>query len=165
MQYKNVSAEITDEVLGQLIQKAKEIGEALPFLINLTPREIRSLYTIGSKSFTFVEEALRYAGENPELFPTYLTIDEFRKDLNLYLDLRKLIDVIKPLQEKLNDTMMAAGSEAYSAALAFYEAVKRAAENGAPGSDSIAAALGQRYSLSRRGSQSTEPEPPEDTAG
>jgi hypothetical protein len=145
MPYQNISAEINEESMSQLTQKIKEIGSSLPFLVNLTPKEIKKLFILGDRSLPFVEEALRYAGDNTELFPSYLKYEEFKKDFYLFRNLKVLLGLIKPLTEKLNDTYMAVGSEAFSAARDFYYAVKRAAESGVPGCDTIAQDLGRRF--------------------
>ena len=50
MTYQNISAEISEETVTQLIQHVKGIEQHLPFVINLTPDEIRSLPKMGDKS-------------------------------------------------------------------------------------------------------------------
>jgi hypothetical protein len=98
----------------------------------------------------FVEEAFRFAGNNTELFPSYLKYEEFRKDFYLFRNLKALQDLLKPLYEKINDTLIAVGSETFSAARDFYYAVKRAAESGVPGCDVIARDLGERFAQASR---------------
>ena len=103
MPYQNISAEISDESMSQLTQKIEEIGSSMPFLVNLTPKEIKKLFKLGNRSLPFVEEAFRFSGNNTELFPSYLKYDEFKKDFYLFRNLKALQDLLKPLYEKIND--------------------------------------------------------------
>jgi hypothetical protein len=52
---------------------------------------------------------------------------------------------LSQLSEKLDDTTMEAGSEAFSAALVFYNAVKAAAKAGVPGMKVVADDLQARF--------------------
>lgn len=156
MPYHNISANINDDVMSGLTLKIKEISDALPFLVNLTPKEIQSLYKLGNRSLPFVEVAYRYASKNPELFPGYLQLEEFERDFSLFCNLKVLLELLKPLTEKLNDTYLAVGSETFSAARDFYYSLKRAAESGIPGCDSIARELGERFAQSTRKAENKE---------
>ena len=129
MSYENISAELSEEEFNQLIQKLKEIEATLSFAVNLTADDIRSLYLLGDKSLAFVEAAFRYANERRNLFPGYLEFDEFKRDLNLYNQLKQVQEFIKPLTEKVVDTTRAVGSEAFSAARSFYKTVQDASAN------------------------------------
>lgn len=51
--------------------------------------------------------------------------------------------------EKVDDTIMAAGSDAYHIALTFYNSVKNAANAGVPGTDNIYNDLKERYNTAR----------------
>ena len=129
MSYENISAELSEEEFNQLVQKLKEIEAPLSFAVNLTADDIKSLYLLGDKSLAFVEAAFRYARERQNLFPGYLEFDEFKKDLNLYNQLKQVQEFLKPLTEKVVDTTRAVGSEAFLAARTFYKAVQDASAN------------------------------------
>jgi hypothetical protein len=62
------------------------------------------LYLLGDKSPAFVEAAFRHARERQNLFPGYLELDEFKRDLNLYHQLKQVQEFFKPLAEKVIDT-------------------------------------------------------------
>lgn len=145
MNYKNISAEISDETVTQLIQHVKEIEKQLPFVINLTPDEIRALPKMGDKSLPFVEKSLEFAQEYPEFVPPYLDVPELQRDLALSKKLKRLINVLQPLTEKVCDTYYAVGAEAFTAARTFYKSTKNASGLSVPGSDAIAVELGKRY--------------------
>lgn len=100
---------------------------------------------LGDKSLSFVGKALEYARQNPAVVPPYIDVNEFERDLNLYVQLTKLLYPLHQLVEKLDDTTMQTGSEAYSAALLFYNAVKGAARAGVPGVKNIVDDLQTRF--------------------
>jgi hypothetical protein len=92
-----------------------------------------------------VEKSVQYTDERPDLVPSYLDIPEFKKDLKLARQLRELLLMLNPVVEKISDSYLAAGVDAYEAARRLYSHIKAASESGAPGTDSIAAELKKRY--------------------
>ena len=65
--------------------------------------------------------------------------------LELLKQIQRILGVVEPLWEKLGDTYMLLGAEAYALARVFYNTVKSAAQAGVPGADSIAKDLGERF--------------------
>jgi hypothetical protein len=150
MSYENISAELSEEEFNQMVQKLKEIEATLSFAVNLTADDIRSLYLLGDKSLAFVEASFRYATERQNLFPSYLRFDEFRRDFNLYNQLKQILEYLKPLTEKVTDTLKAVGSEVFAASRGFYKTVQEASAAGVAGCDAIAEDLGKRFDYLRR---------------
>ena len=140
-----ISHELTEEAYGQIAQSIRALDSLLPFAINLTVKERRKLHKMGDKSIAFVEKAAQYADERPDLVPPYLDIPEFKRDLKLARQLKDLLMILEPSVEKISDTYLAAGSDAFLAARRLYSFVKAASDSGAPGSDTIAAELKKRY--------------------
>jgi hypothetical protein len=136
---------LTEEAYGQIAQSIRALDSLLPFAINLTVEERRRLHKMGDKSIAFVEKAAQYADEQPDLVPPYLDIPEFKKDLKLARQLKDLLMILEPSVEKISDTYLSAGSDAFLAARKLYSFVKTASDSGAPGSDTIAAELKKRY--------------------
>jgi hypothetical protein len=66
--------------------------------------------------------------------------------------------VIKQLEEAVEGMIMAAGSEAYHAVLAFYHNVQAAAKDDVPGAKAIVEDLKTRFPGGKRQSGTTEPE-------
>ena len=153
MAYRNVSAEISDETVGQQVQRMKDIELDLPFIINLTIEERKTLPLMGDKSIPFVEKSIEFARQEPKLVTNFLDVDELARDLALARQLKKILNVIEPLYEKVQDTYLAVGSEAFAAARTFYRTVKNAAKSGVPGADAIASELSKRYERGARGSK------------
>jgi hypothetical protein len=100
---------------------------------------------MGDKTVAFVSKALAYAKENPMLCPPYLNVAEFEKDMLLVESLDSVLRPLTAIAEGLDDTTMLAGSEAYAAALIFYNSVKMASKMNIPGTDAIYNDLSARF--------------------
>jgi hypothetical protein len=156
MPYQNISAELTNEDREYILTRLNEITARLPFLVNLTLDERRGLSKMGDKSVAFVTKAMDYASTNLEFVPPYLNVPELTKDANLANQLLTINNVIQILAEKIDDTLMAVGAEAYSASRTFYNSVKNAAKEAVPGADAIASDLSARFTGQGRKKETTE---------
>jgi hypothetical protein len=81
-----------------------------------------------------------------------------KRDFELSVQLRDILNLIEQLYEKLSDTYLAVGSEAYVAALSFYNSAKSAAKANVPGTDTIVNELGKRF-VGQGKSQGAAPQP------
>ena len=88
------------------------IEENLPELINLTAEDRRTLPKIGDKSYAFVTKSFEYARQNPKVVPNFMDMAEFEKDTNGFNNLKKVLNPLQQLVEKLDDTTLLTGSEA-----------------------------------------------------
>ena len=104
---------------------------------------------MGDKSIAFVEKALDYAKSNPEFAPAYLNIPELQIDLRAVQDLTAIWQLLEPLTNNVNDTEMLSGSEAFQAALAYYNSVKHAAKMNVPSAKAILDDLKKRFDRQR----------------
>jgi len=140
-----VSVTISEEASANIQQAITVILKNLPELINLKEDERQALPKMGDKTVSFVSKNLEYAKQNPRVVPAFLDMREFEKDAAAVNDLRKVLIPLQQLTEKLDDTVMQAGSEAYTAALIFYNALKGAAKAGEPGMKNIYDDLQARF--------------------
>ena len=148
-----VSATLSDTDRQDVMSAIKTIRQKLPFLIDLTPEERRSLPKMGDKSRAFVQQALEVAKQNPDMLPRSFDVDEMRKDVELFEAMQSIMTAFAQLQELLDDTFVAVGSEAYAAALAVYAYAKANGKGAAL--DNLTDALGSRFSRKTRGKPST----------
>jgi len=132
-----VSVTISEAASTAITAAIATINQNLPILINLTPDERQALPKMGDKTVAFVNKSFDYANLNPRVVPTFLDMAEFGKDVNAVNALRKVLIPLTQLFEKLDDTTLEAGSEALTAALIFYNAVKGAARAGEPGMKTV----------------------------
>ena len=121
------------------------IATNLPFLIGLTVDERVALPSINVNNKTFTEDAINAGVNNASLIPSYLSVAAMQNDMTLFTQLDEIIILTKQLLEKLEDTQLLAGSEAYSSALALYKLFGSAADSGVAGADAIVAQLKQRF--------------------
>ncbi len=119
-----IDAVVTEDNKTAVANAVQAVRDALPFLLDLTPDERRNMAKLGDKSVAFVTKALELANQNSDFLPGSFNIEEMRKDVNLYNDLHAIRGSIVQLQELLEDSIMQAGNEAYSAALVVYHYAK-----------------------------------------
>ncbi|MBD2451813.1 hypothetical protein H6G76_32780 [Nostoc sp. FACHB-152] len=143
-----VSATLTVNDKEVLLQAITTIKEKLPFLIDLSNEERKALPKMGDKSRAFVSKALEIATQNPEFLPRSFDLEEMRKDVQLYEALYPLLLALSQLQELVDDTSLAVGSEAYAAALQVYSYAKASGQTG--GLDTVVEEMGQRFARKSR---------------
>ncbi|MFN8284563.1 MAG: hypothetical protein U0U67_15180 [Chitinophagales bacterium] len=122
------------------------IQSNLPMLLGLTLDERKTIPKIDVNNKIFVEDAITAMENNPSFLPAYFNVGELKKDLTLYQQLDPLLVEINKLAEKIDDTQMLAGSEAYVTALAAYRNFEAAAKAGIQGADTIYELLKARFS-------------------
>jgi hypothetical protein len=143
------------EAEAQAVRDAVKVLQdtLVPHLINLGPEERRALPKMGDKTVAFVSKAMQYAREHPDMLPPFVDIDEFARDLAAVELLLGLLRPLRQVVDMVEDSMLLAGSEAYSAGLAFYEVAKAYAKRNVAGAGTIADDLAS--SLPARGPRLT----------
>ncbi|MCG8366116.1 MAG: hypothetical protein MJA27_22625 [Pseudanabaenales cyanobacterium] len=124
MATNRISASLDQADQGAVMAAISTIKEKLPFLMDLTTEERKSLPKMGDKSRAFVSKALEVATQNPDFLPRSFDLEEMRKDVQLFEALYPLLLSLTQMQELVDDTCMAVGSEAYAAALQVYNYAK-----------------------------------------
>ena len=145
MPYTNIDAEISDAQRSAVFAAIATIEQNLAFLVNLTPKERIARPKMGNNSQTFVAKALEIATNNPQFVPPYVDLPAMRKDYDLAVRLQGIEMQLDSLCEKVSDTNMAAGSEAYVTALTLYNSIKAAAKVNVPGANALATELAERF--------------------
>ena len=148
-QENQISTVIPAETLADIQAKLNALNASLSnyLLFNLTPSDRLELNKMGDKTIAFVQKSLEYAESNPTLVPAYLDITEAKKDFALTQEMNNILKQISTLQRAIEDTTMVAGSEAYNAALVFYNSVKGASRVNVPGSEAVYNDLQQRFAV------------------
>ena len=125
----------------------------------LTPDDRQELFKMGDKSEAFVQKAIRYAGDHPELAPGFLDVDEMTADYRTAQTLEAVAEQLAQIASMARDTATAAGSDAQAGALVFYRSVKSAVRAGAPAAEAVFEDLRERFD--RSGASGDEPPMPE----
>ncbi len=141
-----LSLNIPDDDL-QAIKAALQTLQAklLPHLVDLGIDERRQLAKMGPRTVDFVSRSLGYARAMPQYQPSFVDVDEFARNLDAINLLRELQHPLDLAHDMVDDTMLLAGSEAYSDALSMYEALKSAAKRGRADAEQAANDLADRY--------------------
>jgi hypothetical protein len=116
-----------------------------PKFKHLTASGRQEIAKMGDKTVAFVQKALEYSGSHPELLPSYVDRGAMVVDLKAVETLAPLTHELSELAQGASDTKTLAGSEAYLAALAFYQSVRTAARNHVPGAEAIYRDLASRF--------------------
>ena len=140
-----VTATLSDADRDKILADLKEVWDLMPFLINLTDDEKKSIPKMGDKSVSFVEKSLDYAEANPKLVPPYLDPGELQKDVDLVKQLDPVFNSLNQLFSALDSTCTAVGSEAYVESLSFYNSARDAAKRNVPGAKAIYDDLQARF--------------------
>ena len=121
------------------------IATNLPFLIGLTKEERSSLPAIDVNNKAFTEDAINIGVNNASLFPAYLSVANMQNDLTLFTQLDEILFIAKQLVEKIEDTQLLSGSEAYTNGLMLYKLIGASADAGVPGADTLYDQLKTRF--------------------
>jgi hypothetical protein len=129
--------------IAAAIQTLQE--KLLPHLATLTKEDRITLPKMGDKTYAFVVKGVQYVTENPTLVPSFIDVSELKVDLEAVSLLRTYYNPLFQLAQALDDSMMLAGSEAYSSVLTFYQATKGAAKMGIPNAKNVYDELKARF--------------------
>ncbi|NLE25906.1 MAG: hypothetical protein GX625_11310 [Clostridiaceae bacterium] len=117
----NVSFTLSEEELNDINSALDTLERILlPKTISLTPEIRHELLKMGDKTIAFVEKSLEYGEQNHQFVPQFVDLEEAWKDLNGVKTIRTVDRRIDVLSQRLDDTRMQAGSEAYSASRSIY---------------------------------------------
>jgi hypothetical protein len=137
---------LSDEELKTVRSAIKVLQDTLvPKLVALGPDDRKELPKMGDRTAQFVVKTFDYVEKNPTLRPAYLELGEFAADLAAVEVLQSLRRPLTQIAGMVEDSLTLSGSEAYSAALACYQAIKGAAKMKMAGAETIADDLAQQF--------------------
>lgn len=142
-----ISAELLEEFGAQV---DLFINKFAPFTVALTAQERHDLPKMGDKSLAFVSKANEFAHKNSDLFPSFLDLEAFDIDYVVATGIVGVLNRLRRLLQMLDDTSLAAGSEAYQASLAFYSSLLVASKANIPGAKTLYTELKERFPRVKR---------------
>lgn len=146
MGYERTPQTLTIEEMESIKTNLAELDASISkYAINLKLIEKRRTYKLGTSALPFVELTLKYATEYPQYSPTYFNLEKFQKDFEFFTQVKGLVENVVLVVEKLTDSYIAVGGDAFGSGRAFYDSVKAAAKANKPGADAIVAELKKAY--------------------
>ena len=136
---------LTSQQVDEVKTAIQIIYSNMPFLLGLTVGERIALPKINVANKAFAEDAINAITNNAEMLPGYLKVANMQTDLQLFTQLDELSGLVRQLLEKIEDTQILAGSEAYVSALVGYKLFGAAASAGIAGSDAVYDSLKARF--------------------
>jgi len=140
-----ISTVLTPENESKAIQLIKDIKSTLDFLVNLDSESRVRLAKLSRGRVDFLDRSMVEAKAYPGFLPSYLTLEEFSKSMELKDGLHRIRAELSSLAEQTNDTILVVESEAYESARLYYNSVKAAAQSGKEGAERIAKELAFYY--------------------
>lgn len=141
-----VSVQIPKDKLTEIQNHVNQLQTLLAeYVVALTPDQRRVLPKMSDKTMPFVDKALEYGKANSEFVPAYMNLQDFEIDVQAVSDLKSVFNPLSQLCRNVEDTVILSGSEAYQAALTYYNNVKQAAKMNVPNAKNISDDLGKRF--------------------
>ena len=150
-----ISGELTSQNRDKILADLAEIRARLPFIIEVASKLKRSMPKMGDKSRAFVHKAMEVAIQHSDYLPRSFDLEEMQRDVALFEAMYPIAMELNQLQTEIDDTLVAVGSDAYSAALQVYRHVKAHGEGN--GLDALVNDMGQRFSRKSRKTEALEP--------
>jgi hypothetical protein len=120
-----ISASLSEGDKYDILQKLADIKSVLNFLITLDPDQTKALFKAGNAFAPFIEKAHAASKAHPDILPRVINSEEFDKDYNLIAALTPIQAQLNELAKSLQDTLIAANSDAITQALEVYAAIKQ----------------------------------------
>ncbi len=143
-----VSGTLSPDALAEMLAAIATLRKHLPFVAALSPVQRRGLLKLGTRSLEFVRKIRDVVKSNGDLVPKAMDVEEFLSDVALVDELDRLAPDLTSLSEAVEDTRMAAGSDAMSSAVQIYGVLAKAKRT-VPGLDEIVRDLGVRFRRNR----------------
>jgi len=151
-----VTLNLTDAQITAVNAALTELETQLAGLVSLSLPTKRSLRKMGPKSEAFCRQILRVLGENPQIVPPNVTLNDAQADLTALDALRPVMVRLTRLTDRAADTGIGLGSDVMAFALRGYSLLKLTGRS--EGLEPLRQQLGSRFAKTARAPQPT-PEP------
>lgn len=140
-----ISATFTEEDEKKAMELLAQLKALFPFGIKLSDDQKKHLTRLDDGRIPFADKGLFYGGQQPMVVPPFTDLAEYKKDLDFVKATSRVGAELMSFAEMVNDTRIAAGSDAYQAALSIYSSSKAAAKQGVPGTQTIVDEMGKLF--------------------
>ncbi len=126
-----ISVEIPESVLLSVRAHIQAINAELdPYLPNISADMLEGMPKMSDAREPFVTKALDFAETNAQFNPPFMDVAELRKDVQAFRDLTPMFYELEQITNRVKVAYSAAGSEAYTVSLTFYNTIKQAVKVG-----------------------------------
>lgn len=143
-----IHLELDDARIATIDNALTALEASLDMLISLEADERRVMVRMGQKSEQFCRETLTSLQQNPKVIPPSLGLSEAQADLQVYDRLRPVVQRLKQLTQRADDTHDALGSDIMALSLEGYALLKVAGRN--QGLEGLRRELGGRFAKHRK---------------
>lgn len=143
-----IHLELDDARIATIDNALTALEASLDMLISLEADERRVMVRMGQKSEQFCRETLTSLQQNPKVIPPSLGLSEAQADLQAYDRLRTVVQRLKQLTQRADDTHDALGSDIMALSLEGYALLKVAGRN--QGLEGLRRELGGRFAKHRK---------------
>ena len=150
-----ISATIPQETKTEIMQMLAELKNKMNFLLTLQPDEIQGLVKAGNSFSPFIEKAYNAVNAHPHIMPAVFDTEEFKRDYTLSKDLAVIASHMEQLSDTVSNTLLAANSDAMTASLEVYAAVKQNRDK-VPGLNVVADEMAEFFKKAKKNSKKTE---------
>lgn len=151
-----ISATFSPEDEKEVMELLAKLRAKFPFGIKLSADQKKRLPKLDDVRIPFAEKGLFYGEQQPLIVPPFTNLGEYKVDLEFVKATRRVGAELASIAEMVSDTRMAAGADAYQAALSIYGSAKSAAKQGVPGTQTIVDEMGKLFDGQRNNARTGE---------
>jgi len=140
-----IDIELLSEDFNTVMQAFATIPQKMPFLTKLSKAELSDLQAMDDGQKPFVEKALEYGTNVPEINPGNEMLACGKRDNHLHTQLTQIMRETTILSEMVSDTRHLAGAEVFVLARFIYSDAKLQLKKKIPGMQSIVDDLGKLF--------------------
>lgn len=141
-----IAFSLTEAEKTQLLQHLQAIVQIIqPQSVVLSAEDISGLAKMADGNLPFTEKAISYMATAPQFKPNFVNTSDAEIDLEAYKISKQFLTYALQVSKSIGDISLLSGSEAYSAALAYYKNVKFYADAKQPGAKEIYEELSKRF--------------------
>lgn len=127
----DVNVNVTDAMVNDFITHINAARQAIITILiaSLTPEQRKEIFKMGNDSLQYVQEDYNFA-QNPQLKAAEIDLSIWNNDITAAAQLLRMMDVLRPLFEDVDDMLLITGSEAMDAAQYNYRFLRYKAKEG-----------------------------------
>ena len=116
-----ISATLSDDEVSRVLTLMDDMEKSMPFLLALEQNERKVMPKFGDSRIGFINQGYELIKQDNSFIPSSFSVEEMGKDVILLNQMRTILTRFGRLSQKMRDTYLTVGSEAYKASLIVYD--------------------------------------------